>query len=366
MARSILRMLWMHSSLGWRGYLRVARRAGLVFALWPLSVTIAQERVLRFHHFLPEKSPQHKDIFLPWTRRITQASNGRLRIDITAAMQLGGRPQDLISQVETHQVDLVWTLAGYTPGKFARLEVFELPWIASSRASATSQALYEFYETHAREDLANVHVLAVWCHPSGVILNRHKPVLRPIDVAGRALRVPSVVIGEAFRSLGAEPKLIPAPQVLQQLQEGAIASALFPYEVIPTLKLAKEIGHITEFAGHRGLYTAVFLLVMSTQTYGSLDEELRRAIDAHSGSSLSAEFGRMWDDIEELGRENFAAAGGVVTFVRNDDYEAWVQATQSVNEIWKAKVARAGIDGAKLIAAAQELVAKYTMQARPY
>jgi TRAP-type transport system periplasmic protein len=355
-----------HGSRRCRRHLHLVTATGLLaaFILWPLSALVAQERVLRFHHMLPEKSPQHQVIFLPWASKIAQASNGRLRVNVTAAMQLGGKPAELITQVEGHQVDIVWTLPGYTPGKFPRLEVFELPWIASSRASATSQALYEYYETYAREDLANVHVLAVWCHPSGVILNRDEPLLRPGDAAGRVLRVPSVVIGEALRSFGAEPKLVPAPQVLKELQEGAIAGALFPYEVIPTLKLSKEIRHITEFAGHRGFYTAVFLLAMSRKAYGSLDEDLRKVLDAHSGAALSAELGRMWDDIEEIGREDFAAGGGVVTFVKNDDYDAWVEASQTVNEAWKAKVGRAGIDGGKLIAAAKELVAKYTERAR--
>lgn len=63
-------------------------------------------------------------------------------------------------------------------------------------------------------------------------------MLTPADAAGRTLRVPSVVFGEALRSAGAKPKLIPAPQVLKQFQDGAIDGALFPYEVLPTLKLA--------------------------------------------------------------------------------------------------------------------------------
>ena len=101
---------------------------------------------------------------------------------------------------------------------------------------------------------------------------------------------------------------------------------------------------------------------MSRKAYGSLDEDLRKVLDAHSGAALSAELGRMWDDIEEIGREDFAAGGGVVTFVKNDDYDAGQAAT--VNEAWKAKLGRAGIDGGKLIAAAKELVAKYTERAR--
>jgi TRAP-type C4-dicarboxylate transport system substrate-binding protein len=105
---------------------------------------------------------------------------------------------------------------------------------------------------------------------------------------------------------------------------------------------------------------------MSKKAYASLDGELRDVIGAHSGAPLSADLGRVWDDIEEIGREDFATGGGVVTFVKNDDYAAWVKAGQAAHEAWKVKVGRLGIDGAKLIGSAKELVAKYTMLARPY
>jgi TRAP-type C4-dicarboxylate transport system substrate-binding protein len=335
------------------------------FALWTNSPSLAQERVLRFHHFLPELSPQQQNIFLPWSEKIAEASNGRLRISVTGGMQLGGKPNELLSQVESKKVDIAWTLAAYTPGKFPRLEVFELPWIASSRASVTSQALFEYYETHARDELSNVHVLNVWCHPSGVILNQDAPILRPMDAAGRVIRVPSDAIGELFRSIGATPRLTAVTQVLPLLKRREIVGTLLPYEVIPTLKLASEIRHITEFAGHRGLYTAVFLLVMNKDVYASLDEELRKALDAHSGAVIAAEWGRIWDDMEENGRNDFTAAGGVVTFVKNEHYEEWVEASHPAIESWIAKAGRAGIDGAALISSAKHLVAKYAMWARP-
>jgi TRAP-type C4-dicarboxylate transport system substrate-binding protein len=337
----------------------------LSFVLCPASTSLAQERVLRFHHFLPKGSPQQQKIFLPWSQKIAAASKGRLRISVAGGMQLGGKPNELFSQVETKHVDIAWTLAAYTPGKFPRLEVFELPWIASSRASVTSSALFEYYETYAREELSNVHVLNVWCHPSGVILNRDGPILRPADAAGRVIRVPSDVIGELFRNIGATPKAIPVTQVLPLLKQRAIVGTLLPYEVMPTLKLTSEIRHITEFAGHRGLYTAVFLLVMNKNVYASLDADLRKVLDAHSGATIAAEWGRLWDDFEEAGRDDFAAADGVVTFVKNEHYEEWVQASQSAIESWVGKAGRAGIDGAKLIAAAKQLVAKYAMMARP-
>ena len=333
-------------------------------ALWPNSTPLAQERALRFHHILPESSPQQQQIFLPWSKRIAEASNGRLRITVAAGMRLGGKPNELLSQVESKFVDMAWILAAYSPGKFPRLEVFELPFIASSRASVTSQALFEYYETHARDELSNLHVLNVWCHPSGVILNRKEPILRPSDAAGRVMRVPSDVIGELFRNIGATPRIATVTQVLTLLKQREIAGTVLPYEVIPTLKLTGEIRHITEFAGHRGLYTAVFLLVMNKDVYASLDEDLRRVLDAHSGAAIAAEWGRFFDAFEEIGRDDFTAGGGDVTFVKNEDYEEWVQASQPAIASWVAKVGRAGIDGAELISSAKHLVAKYAMRAR--
>src|SRR5215470_4188560 len=75
------------------------------FALWPNSAPLAQERVLRFQHILPEHSPQQRKIFLPWSKQIAEASNGRLRISVAAGMQLGGKPNELLSQVESKYID---------------------------------------------------------------------------------------------------------------------------------------------------------------------------------------------------------------------------------------------------------------------
>jgi TRAP-type C4-dicarboxylate transport system substrate-binding protein len=179
------------------------------------------------------------------------------------------------------------------------------------------------------------------------------------------MRVPSDVIGELFRNIGATPRIATVTQVLTLLKQREIAGTVLPYEVIPTLKLTNEIHHITEFAGHRGLYTAVFLLLMNKDVYASLDEDLRRVLDAHSGVALASEWGQFFDEFEEVGRDDFTAAGGVVTFVKNEHYEEWVEASQPAIDSWVAKASHAGIDGAKLVASARRLVAKYAMLARP-
>jgi TRAP-type C4-dicarboxylate transport system substrate-binding protein len=342
----------------------IATLAVVVLGLWPTPPASAQEHVLRLHHIQPETSPQHLELLQPWAERVAKASNGRLRIEVSGGMKLGGKPAELVEQVETGKVDLAWAVAGYTPDRFRRLSVFELPWIASSRAAPTSQAMHEFHDTYAREDTSGFHLLAVWSHPSGVILNRETPILMPADAARRTIRAPTAVMRDLLGLVGAKATFVPAPEVRKGFQDGALDGALFVYEVLPTLKLTSQVRYITEFAGHRGFYTSVFLLAMNTKAYRSLDEELRRAIDANSGPALSAEFGRFWDRIEQVGRDDFMGAGGEFTFVKGEAYEAWVEASRPAIEGWKAQVGRDGIDGDKLIAAAQALIVKYT--ARKY
>ena len=72
-------------------------------------------------------------------------SDGRIKIDRFPSMQLGGTPPQLIDQAIDGVADIIWTVAGYTPGRFPQLEVFELPFM-SPDAEATSRAYWELAE----------------------------------------------------------------------------------------------------------------------------------------------------------------------------------------------------------------------------
>jgi TRAP-type C4-dicarboxylate transport system substrate-binding protein len=329
-------------------------------------VSLAQGVQLRLEHSLPETSPQHTEVFLPWARRIEAASKGRIRITVTGAMGLGGKPFELLSKVESSEVDIVWTLAGFTPGRFPKLGVFELPWVVSSRAAVTSMALQEYYETHARDELADVHVLAVWCHSSGVIMNKDREVLLPSDLKGLRIRTGSDQLALMLSAFGAEPKHLSGPAVVAGLDQGNLDGTLFPYEVIPTFKLQDRIHHISEFAGDRGLFTSVFILAMSRKAYASMPPELRQVIDDNSGMKLAAELGRMFDDFETIGREAYEAGGGTVAFIKGEQYEAWYRQSQPVVDAWVRQQKERGVDGDMLLKSAKDLIAKYSRLWGPY
>ena len=120
----------------------------------------AGEVVLKFHSFPPMPANSNAKFVKPWSEKVLAESNGEIKVEIYPAMQLGGKPPQLVDQVRDGVVDLIWTVAGYTPGRFPRLEVFDLPFMAAS-SLATSQAAQEFVETVGAEDLKDYKILAV-------------------------------------------------------------------------------------------------------------------------------------------------------------------------------------------------------------
>ena len=65
-------------------------------------------------------------------------------------MQLGGKPPELMDQAIDGVADIVWTVVGYTPGRYPSTEVFELPFMVKD-ARAASSAYWQMFEKHMKD-----------------------------------------------------------------------------------------------------------------------------------------------------------------------------------------------------------------------
>ncbi len=321
----------------------------------------AQEVTLRLHHFLPPPSTTHKDFIAPWAEKVQAESQGRIKIEIYPAMQLGGKPPQLYDQVRDGVVDIVWTLPGYTAGRFPTVEVFELPFMAAS-AEATSQAAHEFYEKHAREEFGDVHPLMVHVHAPGSFHLRETEVRRLEDLKGLKVRAPTRMTNIALKNLGATPVGMPVPAVPEALSKGVVEGTILPYEVTRPLKVHELTTSHTEIGGERGLYTAVFLFAMNKARYEALPADLRQVIDDNSGVPLAKKIGRVWDLAEAPGRQAAADLGDSFYTIEGEELARWQAAVAAVSEAWIAEMSKSGKDGQALIADARALIAKYASQ----
>ena len=335
------------------------RCSGAVLA-WGLGAGLvcAQEVTLRLHQFLPPQSAVPAYILDPWADAIEAASNGRIEIQRFPSMQLGGAPPQLIDQAIDGTVDIVWTLPGYTPGRFPRTEVFELPFIIEGgNAEAASRAFWQLAEeTMMETDFADLHVLGLWVHGPGVIHSK-TPITDVADLAGVKLRAPTRTTNLMFSALGATAIGMPVPAVPEALSQGVIDATVIPWEVTTSLRVAELVEYHTEFGGE-ALYAATFILAMNPASYAGLPDDLRAIIDAHSGLEFSANAGRVQQGYDLPGREMAEDQGNTIITLDETQVAAWRAAAEPTIQTWVADLTTSGIDGAALVDRARALIAE--------
>lgn len=319
----------------------------------------AQELTLRLHHFLPAVSNVHRHFLMPWAQKIAAESNNQLRIQIFPAMQLGGAPPQLYDQARDGVVDIIWTLPGNTPGRFPKIEVFELPFVANVKAAPNAKACWEFYQTHLRDEFSEVHPITIWAHDGGVI-HANREVTRLEDLRGLKLRFPTRQAGEALRALGAAPIGLPVPQVPEAVSQRVIDGAVVPWEVVPSIRLQELVRHHTEIPGSPTFYSTTFVLAMNRAKYEAMPAELRRVLDANSGMAAAEMAAKVWDEQGPVVRAQVERRrDNKIVQISNAEKERWMVQCRPVIDAWIAAMRERGVDGAALLADARGLIAKH-------
>lgn len=320
----------------------------------------AQEVVLKVHHLLPPVATGHAKLIAPWCERLAKDSGGRLKCQIYPAMQLGGTSAQLFDQVKDGVADVTWGVTGYTPGRFPKVEVFELPFIITN-AIASSQAIFEFVQRYDQDEFRDVHPLAFHQHGPAVFHMRDIPVNTLADLKGRKVRAPTRFTNKLLADLGATPVGILAPQVPEALSKGVVDGVLFPWEVVPAFKIDELTRYHSETdPKYNQLYSSVFFFAMNRRKYDALPVELRKVLDANSGMELTTRFARAFLDGDVAGRDAAIKAGGRFNTIPATELEKWRTLAQPVVDGWVKDVTDKGHDGKKLLEAARALIAKYT------
>ena len=327
-------------------------------ALAAAPAAFAQTVTLRFHQMLPPQAAIPAKAIGPWADAVEKASGGRIKVQRFDAMALGGRPPELFDQAKDGVADLIWTVLGYTPGRFPKSEVFELPFTTGS-AEAGSKAFQEYVEANAMDEFKDVKLIGVHIHGPGLIHSKD-PVTKLEDLKGMKVRGGSRVINIMLEQLGATPVGMPVPAVGEALSKGVISATTIPWEVVPALKVQQIVKNHTGFTGAKGLYTQTFAVAMNKGAYDKLPADLKKIIDQHSGQFAAAMFGRAMDDGDKVGLGLAQQARNNVVTLDAAETARWQKAAAGVRDAWFKEVAAKGIDGPKLAAAAEAAIAKHS------
>lgn len=320
----------------------------------------AEEIVLKVAHFWPSSALSQKQVLEPWCAKIEAESNQRMKCQIYPAMQLGGTPGQLIQQAADGVADIVWTLPGYTAGRFPSVEVFELPFLTRN-AEGASRAAWEYYEKYGKKDFEAVKPLAFHVHDAGHIHNNKREIKKLADFRGLKMRAPTRLTNRMIAHLGATPVAMPMPQTPEAVSKGVVDGYVLPWEVVPTMKLHEMTKYHTEMdASQPALYTAVFTIAMNKARYESLPDDLKKVIDANSGVDFSASIGRAWDESAPAARKQAVDRGNKFYTVPASEAAQWVKVGDRIATEWVKDVTGKGYPGQEMLDAARSLIEKHS------
>ena len=332
--------------------------AAMATGLTLSASAFAQEVTLKLHQMLPPQATIPAHALKPWAEKVEKESGGRIKVDEYDAMALGGKPPELFDQAKDGVVDIVWTVIGYTPGRFPATEAFELPFIMTN-GEATSKAFQEYCEQYCKDEFKDVKVIAWHAHGPGLIHTK-EPVNKLEDMKGLKLRGGSRVINQMLEKLGATPVGMPVPAVSEALSKGVIDGTTIPWEVTVPLKVSELVHNHTGFSGTHGLYTQTFVVAMNKNAYNNLPDDLKKVIDDNSGIETAAMFGRAMDDGDKVGLAIAKKLGNNIITLDEAETQRWKDTAEPLIQNWIDEMNGKGLPGAEMVSKARELVEKYT------
>ena len=332
----------------------LAGAAALALGLGPAAQ--AAEFEYNLQSFLPAQATIPAQIIDVWADKVEADSGGRIKINRYAAMQLGGKPPELIDQVIDGVIDITWNVVGYTPGRFPSTEVFELPFLVNDAGPASGAFWKMLEEDIAAREFADVEVLGGWVHGPGVI-HASKLVTTPSDFNGMKIRGASRQVNALLGVLGATPVGMPVPAVPEALSKGVIDGTTIPWEVTKALKVPELVENHTEFTGPM-MYTATFVLVMNKDKYAALPDDLKAVVDANSGHDFSVFAGTTQQAYDDPARALAVERGNNIVTLDEAQSAVWAEAASPVVDAWVAEMKERGLDGQAMIDRAKALMAE--------
>jgi TRAP-type transport system periplasmic protein len=328
-----------------------------------LAAADASRVTLKLHHDFSAVSCVHDKFLAPWARKIEADAGGRLRVDIFPSMQLGGQPAQLFDQARDGIADIVWAAPSETPGRFAKIEVFELPFVAARRALVSSKAIEEYAAANLKDEFHDVHPICFSCADRGVV-HTNRPIRTMEELRGLRLHVRTRFAGEAVRALGARAVPMPSAQLPLAIARHVVDGGVDPWHVAPALRLYDLLKAHTDFAD-AAFSTTTFVLAMNKASYDRLPRELKTVVDDNSGQRAAGVAGAMWDQEAAAVADLVVQRGDPIDTLLPEAVEHWRKVTEPVIDAWQKQMKEHKADGGKLIADARALLQKYANEPEP-
>lgn len=320
---------------------------GAAFAVSLASFGAAAQTIeLKVSHYLPPNHQMHKNLEA-WGEELSKRSNGRLKLAIFPAAQMGPMPRQY-DLARTGVADIAFFLHGALPGRFPLTEISHLPYAfnrgegAAAKALSTAEAsgiLTELSGKLAAEHEGTKPLYFIAAPTLSLFFN--KPAVRsPAGLRGLRMRHNGPIASAILEAWGATPAAVPPAELSDSLAKGTIAGMFFNYEAAKSFQMAESVKSVTQLDAAAG----TFALVMNAEKYKSLPDDLRKLIDETTGPDAARKVGAIYDQAEDDGRKYLRAANVEILELTGPERAAFEELAKPITASF---IARAEAKGAK-------------------
>lgn len=276
-----------------------------------------------------------------WGKWVEEATDGRVTISVIHDMGPPGAQMELIAD---GVADVTWLFHGLMPGRFGLTKLPELPTFEDFSSEDASVAYWRTHNEYLAEasEHRGVDVIGVGVHgPGALYLNESIDSLD--DLGGKRVRIGGGIMGDISNALGLTGVALPPASTYESATQGVIDGAMLTLEGLKSFRLAEVLPYTVQMPG--GFYRGSFSLVVNPDTWASISEEDRAAIEEVSGERLSRLFGYMMDVVDERGIEFAEQQGNTFIELPSEEVERFQQLAADLPGQWEAEASERGVDG---------------------
>ncbi len=329
-----------------------AHPKGLIFAAAALAAfgatgASAEDVIeLRLVHNYSTTHYLSQQAIAPWVEQVEQRSNGRLKIRVYPASQLGKEQSNLLRY---GLADLALIVPSAEASRMPLSSAIELPIDLGDSCEAARRIWDAVGEEQPlyREELKPLGMKPIFAFalPPYAIMTTDRPIQKMEDLAGLKLRASGGAISKTMRQLDVVPLSIASSEMYDAMSRGTIDGAYLPLNAVKSYSLENELDYIIEGVN---LGSAADYFVASDRMWRELPDDLRDVL-LEAGRDTQNKLCKWFIENEDATRAELVAAG--VQSLQIDEKEAarwtnkvdgaigeWIETMESRNRNGRAIV----------------------------
>ncbi len=240
---------------------------------------------------------------------VEENSDGRIKTKIFYSGQIGNQRQQ-VEMVHDGSLEVVTSLASGTARYVPQLAIFEYPYIYKDPQHLVR--VLDAMEPEVSGLLAPHNFIAIGGQSMGFrhMLNKHKPIMTPDDLAGLKMRGPNPIYVGMFKALGATGTTSDWSEIYSALQTGVIDGLEASPDMIASMNFHEQAPYLSK-TSH---IAACVYYMLRKDWFDSLPTDLQKIV-TNAATDAAALQNKIDMDVQAQALEKMASQGLIINDV---------------------------------------------------